>query len=157
MLRASLLLVASTVVPLSVFVACNDVETRPAADAGNRVCDPGPFVYSSVDEGSEKVIALGSKPSAPACSSDGTNLDVINRLPRGGFYLVGWKVQTVGTEDTSGQGECSVIDVCTCVPGDTSAPAPTPVDAGSSDAGDAGDAAAPAPAEPNTAPHWKCG
>ena len=152
MLRASLFVVATAVlVPLSLVVACNDVETTPAPDAGNRVCDPGPFVYSSPEEGSGKVVGLSEKPSTPACSADGTNLDVINRLPRGGWYREGWKVQTVGSNDTSGQGECVVITVCTCTVDDTTpAPAPEPEDAGAD--------AAPAPAPtPSGEAHWVCG
>lgn len=119
MLRASFLGMAfALVVPLSVVIACNDVETKPAPDAGNRVCDPGPFTFSSADEGGEKVVGLSAKPTEAACSSDGTNLDVISRLPRGGWYRVGWKAQTVGSSDTSGQGECEIATVCTCTAGD---------------------------------------
>lgn len=155
MLRASLFVLATVVfVPLSVVAACNDVETTYAPDAGNRVCDPGPFAFGGDNENHASVVGLGSKPSAPACSSDGTTFDVINKLPRGGWYLVGWSAQINGTQDKSGQGECLVISSCRCVAGPADAtPAPTPTDAGA----DADAAAEPAPEpSPSSDAHWDC-
>ena len=148
MLRASwLILVAAPVVPLSVVVACNDVETKDAPDVAPRPCNPGPFVF---DGDGNAAVGLSAKPSGKACSADNTNLDTINQLPRGGFYPVGWKVQTVGTTDPSGQGECRALNVCRCEEGETTSPV-TPQDAGP-------DAApAPAPTPTTGEPRWVCG
>jgi hypothetical protein len=149
MLRASLLVFATALVVLvSVVVACNDVETKDAPDAGHRVCDPGPFTF---DRDGNAAVGLSAKPSEPACSADGTNLDVINRLPRGGWFPVGWSAQTVGTQDTSGQGECKVITVCKCVAGTTTTPPAPETDAG------ADAAPAPAPTPTKGEPQWQCG
>lgn len=153
MVRASLLvLAAASVVPLCVFVmctvACNEVETKDAPDVKPRPCNPGPFVF---DADGNAAVGLSAKPSGKSCSADNTNLDTINQLPRGGYYPLGWKVQTVGTTDPSGQGECKALNVCTCVDGDTTTPPPPEEDAGP-------DAApAPAPTPTTGEPRWQCG
>jgi hypothetical protein len=111
MLRASLVVVAATMLPLFALLACNDVETQLAPDAGNKVCDPGPFVY---DSEAQKVVGLGTQPTTPACGVDDNHNSLLDRLPRGSWYLPGWKVYVNGTNDPSGQGECVATDICTC-------------------------------------------
>ena len=146
MLRACFAIATVAVaLPLAASLGCNDVETTPAPDAAPPPCDPGPFVF---DDQGNRATAPAADPGN-ACSADGTNIDAVKRLPRGGFYPVGWKFNLLGSRDD--QGDCRLQTVCKCTVDETIPSSPAPIDAGA----DAAVTPAPQPT-PTDAPHWVC-
>lgn len=152
MLRACFAIATVAVaLPLAASLGCNDVETTPAPDAAPPPCEPGPFVFDSDGHKATAPPANSGNTSANSCSADGTNIDAVNKLPRGGFYPVGWTFNLNGTRDD--QGDCKLQTVCKCIVDETTPPSPAPVDAGA----DADAAVTPAPQPtPTDAPHWLC-
>ncbi|MBX3228602.1 MAG: hypothetical protein KIT84_08115 [Labilithrix sp.] len=133
-------------------VGCNELETVDPPDAAPRACDPGPFVFN--DNG-DRALPLPNEQTENTCSGDGTGEPVIERLPRGGRYGVGWKVQLVGARDQ--QGDCDILVVCTCaIPNSTPPPEPEPEDAGPDADPDAAPPPPPPPPPPPGAPTWRC-
>lgn len=125
-------------------VGCTTAETVPAPDAAQPPCERGPFIFCQ---------ALPASDQGGCSTADGTSpyLSVLPRVR----YPVGCVIDYVGPRDP--QGDCRLEAVCKCVVGQGGT-TPTP-DAGTDlDAGDAGDAAAPAPspAEPGQGPTWQC-
>jgi hypothetical protein len=122
--------------------ACDSATTTNSPDGAPPPCSQGPFAFGP---GGGTAPLPGDDTTTPACSADNSTLPVIQKLPPGGRYAVGSKVNYVGTRDE--QGDCKLETVCSCdYPSATTQPEPV----------DAGDAAAPAPSPSNGAPVWTC-
>jgi len=140
-------LAAAAMVVLSMsaasIAACDSAKTENSPDGAPPPCNQGPFAFGP---GGSSAPLPGDDTTTPFCSSDNSSSPVIQKLPPGGRYAVGSKVNYVGTRDD--QGDCKLEIVCLCdVPNATNEPAPDV---------DAGDAAAPAPAPTTGGPVWTC-